>query len=170
MPPKLLVTGVPGIGKTTLVRSVAERLQDLRVSGFYTAEERGPHGRTGFRVVTLDGREGLLARAGAGDGPRVGRYTVLLRSFEATALPSLELREGVDVYVLDEIGKMECCSPRFVAAARRLLDSGVPLLASVAQRGPGLIAEAKARPDVQVIEVTRQNRDRLVEDLAAQFR
>ncbi|MBI5542903.1 MAG: AAA family ATPase [Deltaproteobacteria bacterium] len=168
---KILLTGVPGIGKTTLIRAVAEQLQGqgLAVSGFYTAEERGAHGRTGFLVVTLDGKRGRLATTARTEGPRLGRYTVQLHSFEATALPSIAVRAGVDLFVLDEIGKMECLSPRFVAAVRQLLGADVTLLATVAQRGTGLIAEAKARPDVEVVEVTCYDRDGLVEELTARL-
>jgi nucleoside-triphosphatase len=168
---RLLITGVPGIGKTTLVRSVVERLAGMRVAGFYTAEERGARGRSGFRVVTFDGREGPLATIGApARGPRVGRYGVLLESFEAIALPAIELRAGVELYVVDELGKMECLSPRFIEATRRLLDSDVPLLATVALLGSGLIDEVKCRPDVELVTLTRENRDRLAEELAARLR
>jgi nucleoside-triphosphatase len=32
----LLITGMPGVGKTTLIRRVAERLHGVRLGGFYT--------------------------------------------------------------------------------------------------------------------------------------
>src|SRR6266496_2303557 len=70
-PPRILVTGPPGIGKTTLVRRVVERLHGKRLTGFYTEELRGRGGRTGFRIVTLDGREARLATVGGG-GPTAG--------------------------------------------------------------------------------------------------
>ena len=71
------------------------------------------------------------------------------------------MRRGVALYLVDEIGKMECLSPGFVDATRALLDAGVPLVATVGQRGGGFIAEAKRRPDVTLWEVTRANRDAL---------
>ena len=48
----LLVTGVPGIGKTTLVRRLAMQLQQYRIGGFYTEEIRTGGQRQGFRLVT----------------------------------------------------------------------------------------------------------------------
>jgi nucleoside-triphosphatase len=60
---------------------------------------------------------------------------------------------------VDEIGKMECLSPAFVDATRGLLDAGVPLVATVGQRGGGFIAEVKRRRDVTLWEITRANRD-----------
>jgi ABC-2 type transport system ATP-binding protein len=89
----------------------------------------------------------------------VGRYSVRVAEFEAVALPALEPRPEVQLLV-DEIGKMECLSPGFVAAARRALSSPVPLLGTVAVAGDGFIAEAKRAPGVQVFAITRENSDR----------
>jgi nucleoside-triphosphatase len=61
---------------------------------------------------------------------------------------------------------MECLSPRFVRLVRRLLDSRKILVATVALKGSGLIAEVKRRPDVLLVEVTPNHRDGLMEDLA----
>jgi nucleoside-triphosphatase len=72
----------------------------------------------------------------------------------------------IDVYVVDEVGKMECLSQVFVAAASRILDSPVPVLATIAAKGGGFITEVKARQDVESIAVTAVNRDRLPEGLA----
>jgi nucleoside-triphosphatase len=71
----------------------------------------------------------------------------------------------VDLVVVDEVGKMELlCSP-FVDAVRRLLDGPVPVVATVAMKGGGLIAEAKARSGVRLVEVTEVNRDGLPEEI-----
>jgi nucleoside-triphosphatase len=49
----LLLTGRPGVGKTTVIKKVAEALGD-RAGGFYTEEIRGAEGRRrGFQLVTL---------------------------------------------------------------------------------------------------------------------
>ncbi len=153
------------------MRAVLARLPSLRAAGFVTEELLGPAGRTGFKVVTLDGREARLASARQGEGPRAGEprlgwYTVHVAEFEAAALPSLAPRHDLDLYVIDEIGKMECLSAAFVNAARRALASGVPVLATVALQGAGLIGEAKRLPGVEVTLLTRQNRGRLADDLA----
>jgi len=47
----------------------------------------------------------------------------------------------------------------------RLLDGAVPVVATVAMKGAGLIASVKARRDVTIIQVANNNRDRLPEEL-----
>lgn len=169
-PPRILLTGAPGSGKTTVVRAVVQLLAGVRAAGFYTEEVRGRAGRTGFRVVGLDGSAGRLASVGSQGGPRVGRYVVHVSDFEAVALPQLEIRPGLELLVIDEIGKMECLSPAFVAAARKALAAPVPLLATVALAGGGLIAEAKRAQGVAVVSVSTENRDVLPARLAARLR
>ena len=58
---------------------------------------------------------------------------------------------------------MECYCPQFTEAVHRLLEGPVPLVASIALRGGGFIAEVKERPDVKIVEVTHGNRDGLPE-------
>jgi nucleoside-triphosphatase len=68
----------------------------------------------------------------------------------------------VDLFVVDEIGKMECFSRRFIDLVRKMLESRSPVLATVAMKGGGLIQEVKQRGDVEVIKVVAGNRDDLV--------
>ena len=167
---RILVAGPPGVGKTTLVRRVLELLPGVRAAGFYTREVRAWSGRTGFRVIALDGRAGWLASVGGAGDAKVGRYGVHVAEFEAIALPALQLRPNVDFLVVDEIGKMECLSPAFVAAARRVLAADVALLGTVAKAGGGFIAEAKRTPGVELMELTMANRDEMPGLIAARLR
>lgn len=162
----LLITGVPGVGKTTVIQRVAERLRGSRLDGFYTEELREAGQRTGFRLVDFQGHALTFAHVGFG-GPRVSRYGVDVTSLDAQAGTLLAPRPDVAVYLVDEIGKMECLSPRFVAAMRHLLASGSRVVATVARKGEGFIDEAKRWPGATLWEVTRDNRDRLPEEVLA---
>ena len=156
----LLITGTPGVGKTTVIRKVAASLAGQRVGGFYTKEIRAGRERRGFQLVTFDGREWLMAHANIRGPHRLGKYGVDVTAVEAAATSALAPGRA-ELYLLDEIGRMECLSPGFVAAVRKLLDSPAMVVATVALRGDGLIAEVKQRPDTEIWTVTRENRDDL---------
>ena len=166
----LLLTGVPGVGKTTVLRKVADVLPDRRLAGFYTEEIRSDGERRGFRMVCFDGREGVMARMEFPGPHRVGKYGVDVAVIDALAASSLKPEQHADVYLVDEIGKMECLSEQFVAAIGRILMSGKPVVATVALHGEGLIDEVKHRPGAQIWQVTRENRDRLPDDILAWLR
>jgi nucleoside-triphosphatase len=168
----LLLVGKPGVGKTTIVEQVVSRLRDdgWRLSGFFTRERRSPDGaRTGFKIVTLDGAEGELARVGLPSPARVGRYGVNLAEFERLALPQLRRRDA-DLLVIDEIGKMECASARFRRAVEDALDAPTPVLATLGTGRLGFFAAVRDRPDVELLEVTEKNRTRCAEDILKRLR
>src|SRR5262249_46734068 len=167
----ILLTGPPACGKTTAVRRLIERLPGLRLAGFYTAELREHGGRVGFEAVGIaTGRRALLAHVRSHSRLPVGRYG--LEPAAPAPLVGVELGRpgGVDLFVIDEIGKMELLCPEFVDAVRQLLDGPAPLVATAAAKGGELIAEAKARNDVCTVEVTPENRDSLPEELEAWLR
>ena len=110
----VLLTGPPGVGKTTLVKKVAETLlskkQDsFKVDGFFTEELRDENQtRKGFDVVSINNlsHRKPLALANAPPalrGPKVGKYTVMIEDFESVALKSMS--QDVDILIIDEIGK-----------------------------------------------------------------
>jgi nucleoside-triphosphatase len=169
-PPRLLLTGRPGCGKTTVIRRAVERIGAGRCAGFYTEEVREGGRRVGFDVVTLDGRRGPLARAGA-PGPRVGRYGVDVRSFEDLGVGTLAdaLGRRAAVIVVDEIGKMELLSDRFVELLEPIFgrDSDRVVLGTVLQGRHPVVDRLRRRSDVQVIAVTAANRGELPGRLSA---
>jgi nucleoside-triphosphatase len=169
---KDLLTGPPGCGKTTALRRLVERLADLRLAGFYTQELREGGERTGFEAVGLSTkRRVLLAHARSRSPHRVGRYGVDAAGFARIVEAELgRAAREVDMFVIDEIGKMELLCPQFVEAVLRLLGGPVPVVATVALKGGDLIAEAKVRQDVRLVQVTPENRDGLPAEMEAWVR
>src|SRR5438132_7271042 len=141
----LLLTAVPGAGKTTVIRRVAEHLPTKTLGGFYTEEMRTRGERRGFRLIAFDGAEAVIAHVGLPKTHRVGKYGVDVGAIDRATEAALAPRRGVRLYLVDEIGKMECLSARFVTDMRRVLAGSIPLFATVANRGVGFIGEVKRR-------------------------
>jgi nucleoside-triphosphatase len=163
----ILLTGVPGCGKTTAIIGLADRLRGRRLAGFFTRElcERGQ--RVGFGVETFAGHRGVLSHVKRSSGPRVGRYRVDVAGFEAIALAELSRRPpDAEFFLIDEIGKMECFSQRFVQAVEALVAEKLPMVATIAAKGGGLIERIKRAPGAELIHVTHQTRDALPGQIA----
>ena len=157
---RILLTGPPQCGKTTVVQRVVAGFPG-RAAGFYTREVRQRGTRVGFEIVTLAGEAALLSHVNFPGPLRVGKYGVNLDNFHRVALPVLEVKPGVDLIVVDEVGKMECLSDKFMAAMEYLWDQPVSLVVTVAEKGGGLIAALKARPDKILLAVNAKTRDAL---------
>jgi nucleoside-triphosphatase len=159
-PYALLLTGAPGVGKTTVIRRVAAQLEMRQLRGFYTEEIRDGGERRGFRLLGFHGQERLIAHTAFPKRHRVGKYGVDVAAIDdAAAL--LAPDPTARAYLVDEIGKMECLSERFVSAMRVLLAGRTPIVATVSLRGAGFIAEAKSLPQGLLWEVTHAIRDEL---------
>ena len=160
---------MPGSGKTTLFRRLVDQFQHLNPVGFYTAEIRQGKSRKGFRLCGLDGRSRTLAHVDLRSGYRVGKYGVDVSGLEAflEKLPFSTLETGL--VMIDEIGKMECLSDRFAEIIRAVFDSDSRLVATIALKGGGFIAELKKRHDVRLFELTHQNQDSLFKRLVQMF-
>ncbi|KAM7516013.1 hypothetical protein LguiA_005596 [Lonicera macranthoides] len=177
-----LVSGPPGVGKTTLVIRVLESLTNsnpnLKVQGFYTREVREGSERVGFDVVTLDGRKGPLSSTKISTPesfrwPTVGQYKVDLASFESLALPELQVKEDTDLFIIDEVGKMELFSSSFFPAVLKVLQSNIPVLATIpiprsGRDIPG-VARLRNHPGATVFTLSTSNRDAIKEQIYSEL-
>ena len=167
---KVLLTGRPGCGKTTLVKRVVKNLSQP-AAGFYTEEIRDRGVRVGFRLVTLDGDEGVLAHVDLETPERLGKYGLDLSALETVGVSAI--RDAVrarQLVVIDEIGPMEIRSVVFREAVNGALDSELPVLGTIFSRFLPFTDTIKSRPDVVLIEIRPNNRDQLVSQLSEKFR
>ena len=89
-----LLTGEPGVGKTTIIKAILSEIT-LNAGGFFTEEIRSGKTRKGFQLITLDGKQATLASAGKKSTYKVGKYSVDLDVLRNLAIPSL-LSAGQD--------------------------------------------------------------------------
>ena len=161
----LILTGRPGIGKTTIIKAVIAHLGD-RAGGFYTEELLGPGGRKGFRLITLDGQAAVMAHVDFRSRSQVGRYGVKVDVIDHVGASAI--RSAVDhhpIVIVDEIGKMELFSSQFQSAVLKAVSgSKIVLATAMLDDQPWLLA-LKSLPNVTVWEVTKPNRTRMVEQV-----
>ncbi len=162
----ILITGLPSVGKTTLIKKLSEVLESFDPVGFYTEEIREGGERKGFELISLEGKRALLSHKEIRSPYKVGQYKVDVKSFEdfLGSIPSFN--PSTCLIIIDEIGKMECLSHRFQKILKEILDSEKWVIATIAMKGSGLIAEVKRRNDVQLFEITKGNRDSLLKEIS----
>ncbi|HXX33806.1 MAG TPA: NTPase [Thermodesulfobacteriota bacterium] len=161
----LLVTGLPGVGKTTLIKNLAEALKNFHPVGFYTEEIREGGERKGFALVSLEGKRGLLSHKKIRSSHRVGAYKVDIKGFE-DFLDSISFFNPLArLVIIDEIGKMECLCDQFVKLLEEILDSEKWVIATIALKGSGLIEKIKKRQNIRLFEITRENKDALFSEI-----
>ena len=169
MSQRVLLTGRPGCGKTTLIKRIVKNLSQ-RAAGFYTEEIRERGNRVGFKIVTLDGDEVVFAHVDFKTPERLGKYGLDLSALETVGVKAV--RDAVpaqQLVVIDEIGPMEIRSMFFREAVNDALDSEVPLLATIFARPLPFTNAIKSRSNVTLIEVRADNRERLVWELSEKF-
>lgn len=101
MKKNILLTGLPGIGKTTLIKEIISEISKEKICGFYTQEIRNDEGkRVGFVIKGLEGKEGILAYVEAKSHYKVGKYKVLLKDLEQIGVKEIEKRNSIIIMVL----------------------------------------------------------------------
>jgi len=161
-----LLTGDPGIGKTTVITRVIRllRSEPLVVGGVTSREIRISGAREGFEIMDLSSeRRDRLASIHQKEGPRMGRYRVNLRGLAEIAANAItHALQKSEVVVCDEVGPMELLSPEFRRAVREMASSPKPILAAIhKQMQDPVILELRNAEDAEVLEVTAENRDEL---------
>ena len=162
-----LLTGMPGTGKTSIIRQAITQ-SHCNAGGFYTEEIRNVGVREGFRVVTLEGKDAVLAHIGIGGPFRVGKYGVDIDVLNGTGVEAVyNAIEKNDVIVIDEIGKMELFSPRFITAVVDALNSTKKVLGSITLKPHPLADSIKLNRNIRIAELTRNNQKQVLAEILA---
>lgn len=155
----ILITGKPGIGKTTLIKEISQKI-GKKAAGFYTEEIREGSQRKGFKIKTLDGKTGILSGIDVKSPYRVGKYKVDLEGFENIALPAIEnALSSSKTIIIDEIGPMELFSKRFKDVVLKALDASNPVVATIKHKGSKFIDKIKSRDDIVLYDFSQTDKN-----------
>jgi len=159
---KILLTGPPRIGKTTIIKKVAHYLQrsGCPLRGFYTEEIRDKQRRVGFKLVTFQGIEKILAHVSLKSPYRVSKYGVDIHALEEV-LDLIYPIDSEELVIIDEIGKMERFSEKFKNMILDLLKLRNPFLGTIALKGDPFIRSVKNMSGIRLILVNTENRNQL---------
>ncbi|XP_013143495.1 PREDICTED: nucleoside-triphosphatase THEP1, partial [Papilio polytes] len=170
-----ILTGDPGVGKTTLTKKISSMLSEsgVKVHGFYTEEVRNNRVREGFDAISFEGKRGRLAREqsllNVPAKFKVGKYGVLVEEFEQVALPCLsKVLDNQTCLIIDEIGKMEFFSNSFKLKIKEIFNpiSNYTVLATIPiRRGDAIIESIRNNSKTKLWMVTRENRNKIHVDV-----
>lgn len=163
---KIGITGLPGAGKTHALLKVIEMLEaeEMKVGGMITEPIIEDNKRLGFYVIDWQTkRKAVLASTDIKSKVMVGKFGVDLSVLEEIGVEAIKKAcEAADVVVIDEVGKMEVESEKFVEAVKGALEIEKPLLLTLHKKSRNpLLQDIRRRDDVRILEVTPINRNLL---------
>ena len=166
----LLITGPSGSGKTTLIKKLAEIFKEFNPAGFYTGEIVDEGAQTGTFVTVLFGDSKVLSHVTVKSKYAVGRFRVDVKGFDAMLDTIFSKEKKTGLYLIDGIGKVECLSKKFCRYMMEFLESERPVIASIAEKGTGIITDIRKRSDVELHEVNLENHDLKLKELTMEIR
>jgi nucleoside-triphosphatase len=166
----IILSGPPRIGKTTIVRAVVSGLGE-ECAGFRTEEMLEQEERVGFKLLTIQNKSCILSHMDIKGHVHVGKYGVDLECVDDVGVAAIKngIKAGKTI-IIDEIGKMEILSRAFRLAVLDALDSKCPVLGTMLFKRNPFCDKIRARSDVEIIEVTEENRDTLAELILQKMR
>ncbi|MFX0042807.1 MAG: NTPase [Candidatus Hodarchaeota archaeon] len=170
---KILITGLPRSGKSTLIVKLIEYFSDhnYTIHGFLTPEVRKEGNRIGFDFEDVNSKEiGKLARIGNYNTKyKLGRYCIFIEEFEnlISKLENLVFHKR-ELLVIDEIGKMELFSKKFQNLITNFFSSNIKIIATIGQRMQHPLKDFLLKmPEVVLFTLTRQNHQEIFKKIIA---
>jgi nucleoside-triphosphatase len=136
----------------------------------FTEEIRERGIRKGFKIITLDGKEGTLAHVDIKSPYRISRYGVNIKDLEEIGVKSIlkGIKEN-KIIIIDEIGKAEMFSKKFKEAVLMALDSKSKVLGTIKLTTDHFTGKIKKRNDTKIFYLTRENREKVKKEILWHF-
>ena len=171
MKPKILITGPPRSGKSTLISKLIEHYSKKQISvyGFSTPEVREGRRRIGFDIEEISSKEReKLARVDSTNSEyRLGKYSVYVKRFEdiISKLESIRIQEE-DLIIIDEIGKMELFSIKFQKYIKTIFSLNLPIIATIGLTLKHPIKDYLLQlPDINLFNLNHENFQRTFQSI-----
>ena len=168
----IVLTGPPGIGKTTAVLQIARVLKDrgINVGGIVSREIRVNNERVGFEFIDLITNDTNVLASISGNGPKVGKYFVSFEGCHFAAERLSDAMKSCNIIICDEIGPMEVKSREFLESVKNLLNVDKKILVVIHQKLRYPIIDQIRMKSELIINLNLQNREKISEILLQKLR
>ena len=166
----IIITGLPGVGKTELIKKLHIVFKEFNPAGFFTSEIFEEGVLVGFELENLSGDTRILSHINLKSRYSSGKYKIDIKGFDDFLEKILSKEKKTGLYIIDEIGKMTCESKKFSRIILDLLETEKPLIATIPEKGKGLISDIKKRDDIRLFELTPHNHEQRLKELTMVIR
>ncbi len=168
---KILITGSPRSGKSTLISRIIEfySKENYVIYGFLTPEVRMGGKRVGFDVEDIySGKRNKFARAGNYKTQfKLGRYSIFIKEFDQmiSKLEKVEIQK-IDLLIIDEIGKMELFSKKFQEFIKKQFQLDISIVATIGQKIQHPVKNFILKiSKVNLFNLNRQNQQKVFQEI-----
>ncbi|MFA5771726.1 MAG: NTPase [Thermoplasmata archaeon] len=163
---KIGITGLPGAGKTYALVKVIEMLEGegVNVGGMITEPILDKKNVVGFKIINwITKKEDVLSHIKFESKQMVGIYGINVEALETIGVNAInEAVMNSDVIIIDEVGKMEVGSEKFIESVKKAIDVDKPLILTLHKKSRNpLLQDIRRRADMRILEVTPINRNLL---------
>ncbi len=172
LPRNLFITGMPRVGKTTLVKKVISETYPDKFVGFYTEDILDNNVRIGFKIINTNKQEEIFALKhsykniaelkNSSNLQHYKKYDVFIDALfqKGIKLISEYLNNDIEkekIIVIDEIGSMECLSLDFCKLITEILQKRNYLLATLRYNSHPFIDDVKRFSDSKLLVLNKKN-------------
>ncbi|WP_027399060.1 nucleoside-triphosphatase [Anaerovorax odorimutans] len=161
----IFLSGIPGVGKSTIITSITEKLP-IEINGFCTLAEKFEKCSSSYVYMyniikgNKDSRVAVAYRYGD------GRFKGYKEAFDDFGSKTLSNLEGSDLIIMDELGFMENEAKIFQEKVISVLNGNIPVLGVIKPMNTEFLNRIRNHKKVKVFDVNVENRNNLKEEVS----